>query len=70
MKIFSRDTETGRFYVGRKTWTEDDTEAFDFQETHVVRDAVHEGKLHKIEVLVHFEDPTFEIPLKVIRTEA
>lgn len=69
MKIFLRDTKTGRFYAGPEKWTEDDSEAFDFQETNLALEAVEEGKLRRIEVLMRFEDPAFEIPLKVICAE-
>ena len=65
MKIFLRDAETGRFYTGPQKWTADDAEAFDFQETDLALDAIEEGKLRRIEVLMRFDDPAFEIPLKV-----
>jgi len=70
MKIILRDTETGRFYAGPEKWTEDDTEAFDFQETNLALDTVQEAKLRRIEVLMRFDNPTFEIPLKVVCAEA
>ena len=66
MKVLLRDTQTGRFYAGSQKWTEDHSEAFDFEETNLALDAVSDGKLRRIEVLMHFDDPAFEIPLKVI----
>ena len=69
MKIFLRDTKTGRFYAGPEKWTADDTEAYDFQETNLALDAVQERRLHRIEVLMRFENPAFEIPLKVVNAE-
>ena len=70
MKIFWRDTATGRFYAGPERWTEDDAEAFDFGETDLALGAVEEGGLRRIEVLMRFEDPAFEIPLKVVCAES
>jgi len=70
MKVLLRDTQTGRFYAGPEKWTADDSEALDFEETDLALDAVCDSKLHKIEVLMRFEDPVFEIPLKVIRPPA
>lgn len=66
MKIVLRNTQTGLFYVGPDQWTKNDPEAFDFEQTDLALDAVRDGKLQSIEVLMKFEDPAFEIPLKII----
>jgi len=66
MKIFLRSTHTGLLYAGPDKWTDDHAEAHDFEETNSALDTVSEGKLQKMEVLVRFEEPEFEIPLKVI----
>jgi len=66
MKILLRDTQTGLFYVGPDRWTRNDPEAFDFEQTDLALDAVREAKLRSIEVLVKFDDPSFEIPLTIV----
>jgi len=66
MKILLRDTQTGLFYVGPDRWTKNDPEAFDFEQTDLALDAVRDRNLKSIEVLMKFEDPSFEIPLTII----
>ena len=66
MKILLRNTQTGLFYAAPNRWTKNDPEAFDFEETNLALDAVRNAKLQSIEVLMKFEDPAFEIPLKVV----
>jgi len=66
MKILLRNTQTGLFYVGPDRWTKNDPEAFDFEKTDLALDAVRDGKMQSIEVLMKFESPAFEIPLTII----
>jgi hypothetical protein len=66
MKILLRNTRTGLFYVGPDRWTENDPEAFNFEKTDQALDAVREGKMQSIEVLMKFENPAFEIPLSIV----
>jgi len=66
MKILLRNTQTGLFYVGPDQWTTNHPEAFDFEQTDLALDAVRDAKLKSIEVLVKFEDPAFEIPLRIV----
>ncbi|HZR19619.1 MAG TPA: hypothetical protein VFE51_20205 [Verrucomicrobiae bacterium] len=66
MKILLRNTRTGLFYAGPDRWTQNDPEAFDFEQTDLALDAVREARLRSVEVLVKFEDPAFEIPLTIV----
>jgi hypothetical protein len=66
MKIFLRNTHTGMLYAGPDKWTKAHDEALDFEETNLALDEVSKSKMEKIEVLVRFDEPAFEIPLKVI----
>ena len=66
MKILLRNTQTGLFYAGPDQWTKNHPEAFDFEQTDLALDAVRDAKLQGIELLVKFEDPCFEIPLKIV----
>lgn len=66
MKILLRNLQTGLFYAGPNQWTQNDPEAFDFEQTDLALDAVRDAKLTGIEVLVKFEDPAFEIPLSIV----
>lgn len=66
MKILLRNTQTGLFYVAPNQWTSNHPEAFDFGKTHLALDAVRDSQLKGIEVLVKFENPSFEIPLTIV----
>jgi hypothetical protein len=66
MKILLRNTQTGLFYVAPNQWTNNHPEAFDFGQTDLALDAVRDAKLKGIELLVRFEDPSFEIPLTIV----
>ncbi len=63
MKVLLRHTQTGLFYAGPEKWTEQSSEALDFQATDCALDRIWEAKLEGMEVLMHFDDPFFEIPL-------
>jgi hypothetical protein len=66
MKILLRSIQTGLFYAGPDQWTKNGPEAFDFEKTELALDAVREGKLESIELLMKFENPEFEIPLTIV----
>jgi hypothetical protein len=66
MKILLRNTQTGLFYVAPNQWTRNGPEAFDFGKTDRALDTVRNAKLKGIEVLMKFEDPSFEIPLTIV----
>ncbi len=66
MKVLLRNLETGLFYAGPDRWTKDYSEALDFQQTELAIDRVSEARLPGMEVLIHFEDPVFEIPLQIV----
>lgn len=66
MKVLLRHPETGLFYAGPEQWTGNHDEAIDFEATDRAMDEVWEAKLQHIEVLMKFEDPSFEIPLAVV----
>ncbi len=66
MKVLLRHHDTGQFYAGPGKWTEDASEAWDFHQTDSAMDAVWEAKLPSVEVLVRFDNPAFEIPLRIV----
>jgi hypothetical protein len=65
MKVLLRHTQTGLFYAGSDHWTDDHSEAVDFEATDRALDHVSEAKLQAMEVLMRFDDPHFEIPLTI-----
>lgn len=65
MRVLLRNTRTGLFYAGPDQWTEERSEAQDFEATDRALDIVSEAKLKTVEVLMHFEDPYFEIPMNI-----
>jgi hypothetical protein len=68
MKVLLRQPDTGLFYAGPNSWTMDVGAAHDFQETNRAIDEVSQSNLSAVEVLMQFENPTFEIPLKIVST--
>ncbi len=66
MKVLLRDTQTGLLYAGPDQWTADYAEAKDFEETDRAVDMASAAKLSGVEVLMHFENPHFEIPLQIV----
>ncbi len=66
MKVLLRNLETGLLYAGPEQWTTDYAQAKDFQETDRAIDTVSKAKLAAVELLMHFEDPFFEIPLQIV----
>jgi len=66
MKVLLRNTQTGLFYAGPGQWTADPSPAVDFEATDVALDRVSHEKLEAMEVLMHFEDPHFEIPMNIV----
>lgn len=66
MKILLRNTQTGLLYAGPDQWTGNDPEAFNFEQTDLALDAVRDAKLKGVEVLMRFENPSYEIPLTIV----
>ncbi|HEV2394815.1 MAG TPA: hypothetical protein VG146_20890 [Verrucomicrobiae bacterium] len=66
MRILLRNTQTGLFYAGPEKWTEHDAEAVDFEKTDRALDTAWASRIASVEVLVRFEEPFFEIPLRVV----
>ncbi|MEY2430187.1 MAG: hypothetical protein QOJ40_3072 [Verrucomicrobiota bacterium] len=66
MRVLLRNTQTGLFYAGPGEWTEERTQAQDFEATDRALDTVAEAKLQAVEVLMYFEDPYFEIPMTIV----
>ncbi len=65
MRVILRNIDTGLFYAGPATWTQEQCEARDFRDTALALDAAAAEKLGPIEVVMSFDDPKFEIPLTV-----
>ncbi len=66
MKVLLRNTHTGLLYAGPDLWTQDYAEAFSFADMNSALDRVSETHLSGVEVLMHFEDPVYEIPLTIV----
>jgi hypothetical protein len=70
MKVFLRNSETGQFYAGPGQWTAEHSEALDFEGPDVALDAASEAKLNTMEVVIHFEECSFDLPMKIVGTGA
>ena len=68
MKVFLRNTETGQFYAGPDQWTPEHSQALDFQGPDTALDAVSQSKLNTMEVVIHFEESSFDLPMKIVGT--
>lgn len=66
MKVLLRDTRTGLFYARAGEWTREQEEATDFEGPDVALDTVRQTSLEAVEVVVQFEDTSFEIPLTIV----
>ena len=66
MKVLLRNTQTGLFYAGTEQWTEDQSLATDFEGPDRALDQVSESHLETVEVVIHFEDIRFDIPLTIV----
>ncbi len=66
MKVLLRNTQTGLLYAGPDLWTHDYSEALCFADMASALDRVSETRLSSVEVLMHFDDPVYEIPLTIV----
>jgi hypothetical protein len=65
MQVLLRNTETGLFYAGADSWTGHHSEAHSFEGPDVALDAVCEKKLQSVEVILHFGDPLYDVPIQI-----
>jgi hypothetical protein len=66
MNVLLRNTETGLLYAGPDKWTEDYSEAVDFQQPDLALDCVETENLEEVEVLMHFANGAFNVPLSIV----
>lgn len=66
MKILLRDTQTGLFYAGPNQWSEGQNAACDFKTPDVALDVIDESRLNAMEIVVHFDDAAFDVPLTIV----
>jgi hypothetical protein len=66
MKILLRDIQTGLFYAGPNEWTTGQDEAQDFKTPDVALDLVDESHLQTVEIVVHFDEAAFDVPLTIV----
>jgi hypothetical protein len=66
MKVLLRNTHTGLFYVGPDQWSENQAEALDFEAPDRALDRVTQSKLDAMEVVIHFEQSSFDIPVTIV----
>lgn len=70
MKILLRDTQTGLFYAGPNEWTAGQDAAQDFKTPDVALDLIDESRLNAMEIVVHFDDAAFDVPLTIVTASA
>jgi len=66
MKVFLRSTRTGLFYAGPDKWTNEHSQALEFEAPNFALDRVCQSKLEAVEVVIHFEKSAFDIPVKIV----
>ena len=67
MKVLLRNTQTNQFYRGPDEWTPDEQEALDLKQTSRAVELIFNAGLDKVEVLLCYEDPQYNIVLPVAR---
>ena len=67
MKVLLRNTQTNQFYRGPDEWTPDEQEALDLKQTSRAVELIFNAGLEKVEVLLCYEDPQYNIVLPVAR---
>ncbi len=70
MKVLLRSMQTGLFYAGPEEWTENQCAARDFEGPDRALDHVSQTNLPAMEVVIHFEETRFAIPLTIVSTGA
>ena len=70
MKILLRDTQTGLFYAGANQWTTGQDTAQDFKTPDLALDVVDESRLNAVEIVVHFDEAAFDVPLTIVTASA
>ena len=66
MKVLLRNVQTGLFYAGVQQWTQDPLQAENFERPDVALDQVREAKLGPVELVMHFEDVAFDLPMRIV----
>jgi hypothetical protein len=70
MKILLRDMGTGLFYAGPDQWSQDAGNAQDFESPDLALDQVSEANLGQVELVMHFEDAAFDVPVTIVSARA
>jgi len=70
MKVLLRNKQTGLFYAGPEEWTENRTEATDFEGPDRALDQISQAQLRAMELVIHFEETRFDIPLTIVNASA
>jgi hypothetical protein len=66
MKVLLRNVETGLFYAGPARWAEDHSGAMNFERPDLALDCVGQSQLANMEVVMHFEEPAFDVPITIV----
>ena len=70
MKVYLRDTRTGRYYQGPSLWTPQKEAAHDFEQSTRAVERVFEAHLENVEILLCYDDPRYDLVLAVPRSES
>jgi hypothetical protein len=65
MKLLLRDRQTGLFYAGEDQWTGEHEQARHFENPDLALEQVTNARLAGVELICHFEDPGFDLPLTI-----
>jgi hypothetical protein len=63
MKIILRDSQTGLYYSGDRTWCADASDAMEFDSIQTAAAVAQEQKLETVNVVLRYEKPTCELVL-------
>ena len=66
MKVFLKSKDTGLFYAGPDSWTSEPTQALEFGGPDTALDVVSGAHLRAMEVVMHFEEAAFDLPITIV----
>jgi len=70
MKVLLRNTQTSLYYAGADEWTGNASDARSFVSPDLAVDCVSEMGLDNMEVVIHFEQDAFDLPMAIFRYQS
>ncbi len=69
MKVLLRNTQNGLYYAGPDEWTGNPADAQMFVSPDLAVDCASEMAMDHVEVVIHFEQDAFDLPMTIYRCQ-